>query len=112
MGWDTYCCICGNSCKNVNIEYLTELFEVYNEYIKKNLIKIDIVEIKNIVKNLKWTKKTFSLQPTNIVYNSINKIECEDYLPFKYSSYFDNDILNGVLIHQDFFNFIKNNYNI
>ena len=112
MGWDTYCCICGNSCKNVDIEYLTELFEVYNEYSKKNLIKIDIVEIKNIVKNLKWTKKTFSLQPTNIIYNSTNKIDCEDYLPFKNSSYLYDDILNGVLIHQDCWNFVKNNYNI
>ena len=112
MGWDTYCCVCGNSCKNVNIEYLTELFEVYNNYSKKNLIKIDIVEIKNIVKKLKWTKKTFSLQPTNIIYNSTNKIDCEDYLPFKDSSYFDNTLLNGVLIHQDCWNFVKNNYNI
>lgn len=113
MGWDSYCCICGNSCKNVDIEYLTELFEVYNEYTKnKNVIKIDILEIKNIVKKLKWTKKTFSLLPTNIIYNSTNKIECENYLPFKDSSYFDDNILNGVLIHQDCWNFIKNNYNI
>jgi hypothetical protein len=113
MGWDSYCCLCANSCKNVDIAYLIELFETHNKYNKtKNLIKINITEIKNIVKKLKWTKKTFSLQPTNVIFNSTNKIDCEDYLPFKNSSYFDNEILNGVFIHQDCWHFCKKNYNI
>ena len=111
MGWDTYCCVCGNSCKVVDIEYLTELFKEHNEY-SKNLITINDMEIKDIVKKLKWTKKAFSLQPTNIIYNSTNKVECEDYLPFKDLTYFNSDLLNGVFIHQDCWTFVRNNYNI
>jgi hypothetical protein len=63
MDRDTYCCICGNSCKDCDLDYLEELFEC-SEYIKEN--NIDIKDLKIINKKQNWIKKSMMLMSNNI----------------------------------------------
>lgn len=104
MGWNTYCCICGNSCKGGDVDYLRDVFKVYS---KKEITKEIDNEIKDIVKKLKWSNKFITLFSNNknkIYYNYM--VNCEDHLPFK-----DEDDY-GIYLHYDCWKFVKITYGI
>ena len=95
MGWDVFCCICGNSCKGADINYLKEIFiENTNEK-----------EIKDIVKKIKWVNKSITLFSNNK--NKINyNTDCEQHLPFI------NEDDYGIFMHYNCWKFVKITYNI
>ena len=91
MGWDVYCCICGNACKSLDIGYLKELFSNTD---------ITDVELKYIIKKTKWIKKSITLLSNNKILKKVER--CEQHLPFK------DDIHYGIFMHLDCWKFVKN----
>ena len=108
MGWDCYCCICGNSCKGGDYNYLSDTFDVQGEINNKlNESEKYNKEIKSISKQIKWIYKTIMLCTNNInIKNSF--YEAEDYLPFKLDLKYDD--YNGIFLHLDCWKFVKINY--
>jgi hypothetical protein len=102
MGWDSYCCICGNSCFGTSIDTLLEISSIH----KKN---IEIKELKKIIDNIKWMNKKITLYANNKI-KKIKKndifFECEQYLPYK------SDEEYGIFAHFDCWYFIKVEYGI
>jgi len=96
MGWDVYCCICGNSCKGCDFDYLKDEFDSIN-------IDYDDKLIKDIVRNTKWMNKGITLLANNKIKKNI---ECEDNLPF------DDADFSGIFVHFNCLKFVKINYNI
>lgn len=94
MGYDVYCCICGNSCKSVDLEYLEYIFED------------NLKEKKEIIKKTKWCTKSFTLLSNNKIRKNTSMNSCEDNLPSK------EDYFYGIFIHTDCWKFIKINYGI
>jgi len=105
MGWDTYCCICGNSCKGGDSDYLKELFD----FPIKNKLSLTEVEqnkiIKDIAKKIKWFNKGMTLF-TNNKNKKLNDSNCEQHLPFK------DNYESGIFIHCDCWKFVKITYGI
>jgi len=99
MGWDTYCCICGNSCKGGDINYLTEIFDLYSNN------KIPMEEIKDISKRIKWCTKGMTLLRNNKNIKNSKYMDCEAHLPFDIDD-------TGIFIHVDCWKFIKITYGI
>jgi hypothetical protein len=102
--WDVFCCVCGNSCKGANVNYLNEEFEVMSG---EEITKETTTEIKNIVKKLKWCNKFITLfsNNKNNKYNNY-QVSCEDHLPFK-----DDDDY-GIFMHYDCWKFVKITYGV
>ena len=99
MAWDVYCCICGNSCKGCDFDYLHDEFEF-------NKINIDDNELKKIAKDSKWLDKKITLYSNNKIKKFGIYDSEENHLPFI------NDNEYGVLLHYDCWKFVKINYGI
>jgi len=102
MGFDIYCCICGNSCKGADFNYLKGLFNAYK-------VNISDKELKKIESNLKWINNKITLYANN--QNKLcknNNCHVENHLPFRDPSSDEY----GILLHYDCWKFIKIIYNI
>jgi hypothetical protein len=101
MGWDVFCCICGNGCYNNNFESLKTWFED----VVSNIVPD--TDIKNILKRTKWINKSLTLLWNNKIQKNTNKnFNCEDSLPYV------DKLDHGIFIHLDCWKFIKINYGI
>ena len=121
MGWETYCCICGNSC----VSLCTFIKNIDNF---EELIKDKTISIKDLVKKSKWVEKaTMLLQNNKVVhgceevsYNGVfgdkNSKKYIEILSFLRTSIggFDGllDYNNiGIFIHTNCWKYIKIKYN-
>lgn len=96
MGWDIFCCICGNSCKGGDFYYLNELFGD----------RIDEKNIKNIAKDIKWMNSKITLFANNKIKKCGYDCEYENHLPMR------EDMEYGILLHYNCWKFVKINYGI
>lgn len=122
--YDTFCCICGNSCYQLTNDVIE--YKFYNKNITSD-------RIKKIMKNTKWLNKcTLLLKNNEIVHNCIeiscnrvfkstktgkyyesinyyHNIDIEQYYTKHVHNYIENI---GIFIHTNCWKFIKINYNI
>jgi len=121
MGWETYCCICGNSCVSL-------CTVIKNDDNFEELIKDKTIIIKDLVKKSKWVEKaTMLLQNNKVVHgceevsyagvfedkNSKKYIEILSFLRTSNGG-FDgllDYIDSGIFIHTNCWKYIKIKYN-
>ena len=67
MGWETYCCICGNSC--VSLRQFIKNIDNFEEFIEDKS-----TSIKDLVKKSKWVEKATMLLQNNKVVHGCKEI--------------------------------------
>ena len=121
MGWETYCCICGNSCVSL-------CTVIKNDDNFEELIKDKTIIIKDLVKKSKWVEKaTMLLQNNKVVHgceevsdhgvfgdkNSKKYIEILSFLRTSNGGFGGllDYIDSGIFIHTNCWKYIKIKYN-
>ena len=111
--WDVFCCICGNSCRQLDNYNEDEFLQVMSNK-----------EYKELIKKSKWLKNTTMLLQNNKVINGCREVGCN--VDFKGKdgklymavdvdntvSYISNDGNIGIFIHTNCWKYVKIKYKV